>query len=131
MKRLSAILEGLAPNVTPVVAMHHPPFNLKGHRFKQYLDGLQGFSPILELLQGKNAVILHGHIHILSDRIVGDTRIIGVPSASNDTQTEQKQLAYNKLRITNKGLERVTCTRYWPHNDTFETIELKEKRTPL
>lgn len=131
LDRLDKILNGLDSSLIPVVAMHHPPFTLTGHRFKHYLDGMQNFSPIVELLQGKNAVILHGHIHILSYTSAGDIRVVGVPSASNDTQTGARQLAYNKLEVSNKGLENVNCTRYWPNTDSFETFTLNENCADL
>lgn len=130
-KRLEKILFGLDPQLTPVVAMHHPPFSLNGHQFKHYLDGLQNFGPILDILQGRNAVVLHGHIHVLSYRLEGDTKVIGVPSVSNDANTGSKQLAYNTLEIGTCGLEKVTCTRLWPHKETFETFTLNENFIPI
>jgi 3',5'-cyclic AMP phosphodiesterase CpdA len=131
LKRLHHLLDNLDASLTPLIAMHHPPFAIGTHALKQYLDGMQRFQPLMDLLQGRKAVVLHGHIHILSDRMCGDVRVIGVPSASNDAGKSDKQLAYNTLRFDSDGLVEVTSTRYWPARDTFDTFPLNETARSL
>lgn len=126
LHRLTEILTRLSPSLTPVIAMHHPPFAIGTHAVKQYLDGMQRYAPLMALLQQRKAVVLHGHIHVVSDRMVGDVRVLGVPSASNNVGNSEKQLAYNTLRFGPEGLRDATITRYWPKRDTFDTIPLNE-----
>ena len=130
-RRLKGILDSLEPGVTPIIAMHHPPFAIGRHRLKQYLDGMQRFEPLMDLLQNRNAVVIHGHIHVLSDRLCGDVRVIGVPSASNDAGNSERQLAYNTLRIGPEGLIDASTTRYWPQKDIFDINPLNETATSL
>ncbi|MBN2714522.1 MAG: metallophosphoesterase [Deltaproteobacteria bacterium] len=131
LRRLKALLDSLPPGLTPLIAMHHPPFSIGRHGVKQYLDGMQRFEPLMDLLQHRNAVVIHGHIHVLSDRMCGDVRVIGVPSASNDIGKSEKQLAYNTLRIGPNGLIEALSTRYWPERDVFDTITLNETAMSL
>ena len=131
LNRLKKILDNLPQEQTPIIAMHHPPFSIGRNRMKQYLDGMQRFERLMNLLQHRNAVVIHGHIHVLSDRMVGDVRVIGVPSASNDIGNSEKQLAYNTLRIGPEGLIDASTTRYWPEKDVFDTIPLIETARSL
>ncbi|MBN2341374.1 MAG: metallophosphoesterase [Deltaproteobacteria bacterium] len=130
-QRIEQRLNTLPSGLTPVIAMHHPPFAAAGHMLKQYLDGLQHFEPLVAMLQGRNAVVIHGHIHVLSDRTYGDVRIIGVPSASNDTGTDRRQLGYNTLKFDAEGLKEAACTQFWPATNTFRTFQLNETRADL
>ena len=131
LRRLSRILDSIDAGVIPLVAMHHPPFAIGRHRLKQYLDGMQRFEPLMDLLQNRNAVVIHGHIHVSSDRMCGDVRVIGVPSASNDAGNSEKQLAYNTLRFGPEGLIDASTTRYWPERDIFDTNPLNETARAL
>ncbi len=73
-------------NATLVVVQHHPPFG-HGHFAWQWIDGLVGGAPMLELLAARPALsLLHGHRHAVIDRCLGDgrSRIFGAPAVVDD-----------------------------------------------
>jgi 3',5'-cyclic AMP phosphodiesterase CpdA len=101
----------------PLVVMHHPPFALTDHFLKQYLDGLQLLDPIVKILNSKPVTILHGHTHILSHVKSGNMEIFGVSSASNDTGTNERQMAFNLYTFNEQGLKNSKTIHYWPQKN--------------
>lgn len=114
--------------VFPIIVMHHPPFEVTGKLFKHYRDGLEDCNRIFDILGGRKAAILHGHIHRRSRIRVDNTEVFGVPSASNDTGQEERQLAYHTYTITGTGVESAVATVLWPgaspQAHRFETVDI-------
>jgi len=112
--RLSGILGRLpADGPWPVIAMHHPPFELEGAPARHYRNGLEGFERLFEALGERGATVLHGHLHRPVRRLRGSVEIIGVPSASADVDGEPR-LAYHLLEFDRSGLVRAERVRHRP-----------------
>jgi 3',5'-cyclic AMP phosphodiesterase CpdA len=111
----------------PVVLMHHPPFR-REPPLRNFLSGLAGAERLLDALSGRDATVLHGHIHRLSRRRLGGLDIIGVPSASNDSGNEDRQLAYHVYTFSRHGLVDAEIVRHWPgeadRGKRFERLSL-------
>jgi len=124
LSRLEDLLHNRLDGRRPVVAIHHPPFRLTDSPLKQYLSGLDNYPRLLEILAGHRAVVLHGHIHRRSDVTINDTRILGVPSASNESADPARTMAFHTLRFDPDGRFAIHATCYHAGADRFETIAL-------
>jgi 3',5'-cyclic AMP phosphodiesterase CpdA len=79
-----------------VVLIHHPPLYGKGHARKALTDARE----FCELVQAVGAeLVLHGHMHMATLSHIGDTPVIGVPSASALRWHHKDASAYNLYRI--------------------------------
>ncbi|MBN2804271.1 MAG: metallophosphoesterase [Deltaproteobacteria bacterium] len=107
-----------------VAAMHHPPYKLLDSHLKQYLSGLYGYKRVLELLKNRNALVLHGHIHVRTDLLINDTHIVGVPSASNNHGSHHKKMSFHTFNFDKNGDYKVYSTAYHAKEDQFKTDEL-------
>ena len=78
-----------------VLVMHHPPFSHTKNPFMEWIDGLRGFTHVLDMLSRHPGLqILHGHMHKVVDRIVDlgkgvagvadKARIFGAPAIVDD-----------------------------------------------
>ncbi|MCP4199252.1 MAG: metallophosphoesterase [Proteobacteria bacterium] len=115
MERMADILNGdRMHGYWPVIAMHHPPFRRHGTFYKDFMSGLVGGDKLPRMMNGRSATVLHGHMHEFSRRRVEGLDVIGVPSASNDTGDQLRQLAYHVYTFTCRGLEKAESVRYWP-----------------
>jgi 3',5'-cyclic AMP phosphodiesterase CpdA len=95
LERLDGFLEDSAREGRwPLIAMHHPPFDLPGRFLRNYRTGLVGADRLRALLEGRHGTILHGHLHRLGASALGGFGVFGVPSASNDVDTAHGRLAY-------------------------------------
>jgi 3',5'-cyclic AMP phosphodiesterase CpdA len=113
--KLAAFLDSQeAAGLWPVIAMHHPPFVLVGEPLRHYRVGLEGCALLAGALAGHSGTIIHGHLHELSRRAVGDFDAIGVPSASHDAGDAAAQAAYHVYAFDRAGLLDATVVRYWP-----------------
>ena len=113
--RLAAFLDSPeAADLWPVIAMHHPPFELTGAILRQYRVGLAGYEHLSRALAGHEGTIIHGHLHELSRRAVGGFDAIGVPSASHDAGDAVAQAAYHVYAFDRAGLLDATVVRFWP-----------------
>ncbi|MCK9464208.1 MAG: metallophosphoesterase [Proteobacteria bacterium] len=113
--RLAAFLDGKeAEGLWPVIAMHHPPFELEGDYKRQYRVGLEGREHLSRALAGRSGTIIHGHLHALSRRAMGDFDAIGVTSASHDGGGATAQAAYHVYAFDRAGLLDATIVRFWP-----------------
>ena len=79
-----------------VVLIHHPPLYGKGHRRKALTDARE-FGDIVRAAGAE--LILHGHMHMASLGHIGETPVIGVPSASALRWHHKDAAAYNLYRI--------------------------------
>jgi 3',5'-cyclic AMP phosphodiesterase CpdA len=131
MERMIDLLnEDSARACWPVIAMHHPPFRRREVFYKNFMSGLVGADKLTQALSGRSATVLHGHMHALSRRRIGELDVIGVPSASNDKGDEIRQLAYHVYTFSRSGLEKAESVRYWPNEQgedgRFERVPLPE-----
>ncbi len=79
-----------------VVLIHHPPLYGKHHSRKGLTD-VQEFG---EVVRGAGAeLVLHGHMHMATLGHIGETPVIGVPSASALHWHRKDASAYNVYRI--------------------------------
>jgi 3',5'-cyclic AMP phosphodiesterase CpdA len=124
LTKLESLLNSECAGKRPVIAMHHPPYKLLGSHLKHYLSGLYGYRKVLELLKGRNAIVIHGHIHIRTNLKIDDTQIIGVPSASNNHASHHKKMSFHTLDFDKNGYCKVSSSIYHAGEDRFETIEL-------
>ena len=127
--RLSALLEsGRARGEWPVIAMHHPPFRLQGPFMRNFRSGVDGLDLFREAIADSHVTVIHGHLHCLSRRKVGNIDAIGVPSASNNTGKERNQIAYHVYEIGRGGLLSARAVRYWPDIEDqerrFESVDI-------
>jgi 3',5'-cyclic AMP phosphodiesterase CpdA len=79
-----------------VVLIHHPPLYGKGHRRKALTDA-QEFGDVVRAVGAE--LVLHGHMHMASLGHIGETPVIGVPSASALRWHHKDASAYNVYRI--------------------------------
>jgi 3',5'-cyclic AMP phosphodiesterase CpdA len=79
-----------------VVLIHHPPLYGKGHPRKALTDA-QAFGEVVRAVGAE--LVLHGHMHMACLGHVGDTPVIGVPSASALRWHHKDASAYNVYRI--------------------------------
>ena len=79
-----------------VVLIHHPPLYGKGHRRKALTDA-EAFGEVVRAAGAE--LVLHGHMHMASLGHIGDTPVIGVPSASALRWHHKDASAYNVYRI--------------------------------
>jgi 3',5'-cyclic AMP phosphodiesterase CpdA len=79
-----------------VVLIHHPPLYGKGHPRKALTDA-QAFGEVVRAAGAE--LVLHGHMHMASLGHIGDTPVIGVPSASALRWHHKDASAYNVYRI--------------------------------
>ena len=79
-----------------VVLIHHPPLYGKGHSRKALTDA-QEFGEVVRA--GGAELVLHGHMHMASLGHIGETPVIGVPSASALHWHHKDASAYNVYRI--------------------------------
>ena len=79
-----------------VVLIHHPPLYGKGHRRKALTDARE-FGEIVRAVGAE--LVLHGHMHMATLSHIGDTPVIGVPSASALRWHHKDASAYNVYRI--------------------------------
>ncbi len=79
------------------VLIHHPPVPGGAYRRKALLDA-QDF---VEVVRESGAeLVLHGHTHVAGLGRIGQTPVIGVPSASAVRSGHKDAAAYNLYRIT-------------------------------
>ncbi|HUT76823.1 MAG TPA: metallophosphoesterase [Polyangia bacterium] len=125
LERLADALGRLpADGPWPVIAMHHPPFELEGAFARHYRNGLDGFDALFDAIGDRGATVLHGHLHKALRRRRGAIDIIGVPSASADVDGEHR-LAYHVLEFGAGGLVRAERVRHRPGGiDRFEREEI-------
>jgi len=123
---LESILKKDLAGLRPVVAMHHPPRKLHDSGLRHYLDGLQGYERLINILSGRRAIVLHGHTHQQSDITVDDIRIIGVPSASVLKEGDSRRnTAFHTLLFDQNGDVEITATSYHSSERRFETVTLE------
>jgi len=79
-----------------VVLIHHSPFPGGAYRRKALLDA-QGFVDVVR--EAGAELILHGHTHVAGLGRIGETPVIGVPSASAVQSGHNEAAAYNLYRI--------------------------------
>ncbi len=127
LEKLEQILTEECENRQPVIAMHHPPCKLLGSHFKHSLSGLYGYRKILDLLKDKNALVLHGHIHIRTNFFTNDTHIVGVPSASNDHESSHKKMSFHTFNFDKNGNYNMSSTTYHSGENRFETKILNKE----
>jgi 3',5'-cyclic AMP phosphodiesterase CpdA len=98
--QLAALREILAQlgaeGVFRIVLIHHPPLYEKHHPRKALTDAKQ-FRKTLKTAGAE--LVLHGHMHIAALGHIGETPVIGVPSASALTWHHKDAAAYNIYRI--------------------------------
>ena len=104
----------------PVIALHHPPYKIRGPLFKQYRAGLAGHEDLMAAVGDTPVTIIHGHMHRALYERIGNAEIFGVPSASNDTGEDATQAAFNVYELTSKGLERAYAVRMRPGRQAEE-----------
>ncbi len=108
----------------PVIAMHHPPFELEGAFARHYRNGLDEFDALFDAIGNRGATVLHGHLHKALRRRRGAIDIIGVPSASADVDGEHR-LAFHVYTFGHNGLERAERVRHRPGGiDRFEREDI-------
>jgi 3',5'-cyclic AMP phosphodiesterase CpdA len=118
IERMADILKGDEMHgYWPVIAMHHPPFRRQEAFYKDFMSGLAGADKLTRTMNGRPATVLHGHMHKFSRCRVEGLDVVGVPSASNDTGDQLRQLAYHVYTFTRRGLEKAESVRYWPDDD--------------
>jgi len=97
LKALRGILAQLGNDgAFRVVLIHHPPLFGKGHRRKALTDARE-FGEIVRAAGAE--LILHGHMHMATLGHIGETPVIGVPSASALRWHHKDAAAYNVYRI--------------------------------
>lgn len=98
---LRRTLDALAgEDVFRVVLIHHPPFPGGAYKRKSLLDA----AAFREVIAAAGAeLILHGHMHMASLGHLGQTPVIGVPSASALRKGHKDAAAYNLYRIAEDG----------------------------
>lgn len=79
-----------------VVLIHHPPLYGKGHARKALTDARE-FCDIVRAAGAE--LVLHGHMHMATLSHIGETPVIGVPSASALRWHHKDASAYNVYRI--------------------------------
>jgi 3',5'-cyclic AMP phosphodiesterase CpdA len=82
-----------------VILIHHPPFPGGGYKRKALLDA-QDFVEVVR--EAGAELILHGHTHVAGLGRIGQTPVIGVPSASAVQHGHKDAAAYNVYRISPK-----------------------------
>ncbi|HEV8388864.1 MAG TPA: metallophosphoesterase [Dongiaceae bacterium] len=80
-----------------VVLIHHPPFPGGAYKRKALLDA-QAFADVVR--DAGAELILHGHTHVAGLGRIGETPVIGVPSASAIRSGHKEAAAYNLYRIS-------------------------------
>jgi 3',5'-cyclic AMP phosphodiesterase CpdA len=105
LERLAEALASPSPKRRhPVIAMHHPPFCLRGAAARHWRNGLQGCERLRAVLRGRRCTLLHGHLHRTARREEGRTEIVGVPSASSETNDSSTRAAYHLYSFARDGL---------------------------
>ncbi|HET6162011.1 MAG TPA: metallophosphoesterase [Dongiaceae bacterium] len=80
-----------------VVLIHHPPFPGGAYKRKALLDAQE----LVDVVRAVGAeLILHGHTHVAGLGRIGETPVIGVPSASAIQSGHNDAAAYNLYRIS-------------------------------
>lgn len=85
-----------AEGVFRAVLIHHPPLYDKGHRRKALTDARE-FGEVVRAAGAE--LVLHGHMHMATLGRIGETPVIGVPSASALRWHRKDAAAYNLYRI--------------------------------
>jgi 3',5'-cyclic AMP phosphodiesterase CpdA len=85
-----------ADGVFRIVLIHHPPLYERSHPRKALTDAKQ-FRKTLKAVGAE--LVLHGHMHIAALGHIGETPVIGVPSASALPWHHKDAAAYNIYRI--------------------------------
>jgi 3',5'-cyclic AMP phosphodiesterase CpdA len=80
-----------------VVLIHHPPLYGRGHRRKALTDARE-FGEIVRAAGAE--LVLHGHMHMATLGHIGETPVVGVPSASALPWHHKDAAAYNLYRIS-------------------------------
>jgi len=80
-----------------VVLIHHPPFPGGAYKRKSLLDARE-FTDVVR--DAGAELILHGHTHVAGLGRIGETPVIGVPSASAVRSGHKDVAAYNLYRIS-------------------------------
>ncbi len=128
LDRLAGRLQRIPADGPLVIAMHHPPYRLRGPLLQHHRVGLVGHEGLFETLAGRPAVVLHGHLHRLGRRRIGNADVIGVSSASIDTGDPATQLAFHLYRFDATGLVQARIVRHWPK---AHDSEMRWERTDL
>ncbi|MGH6892998.1 MAG: metallophosphoesterase family protein [Dongiaceae bacterium] len=94
---LRGILTQLRNSAFRVVLIHHPPFPGGAYRRKALLDAKE----FVDVLRESGAeLVLHGHTDVAGLGRIGQTPVIGVPSASAVRSGHKDAAAYNLYRIS-------------------------------
>lgn len=89
-------LRGTTETAVPrVVVQHHPPFPRRSAAW-QYIDGLQGWAGLFDiLLAHPTLALLHGHLHAIVTRALGSvqhSRIFGAAATVDDREAARLRL---------------------------------------
>lgn len=87
---------GIGDSAAPrVIVQHHPPFPRKSAAW-QYIDGLQGWQSLFDILDAHPTLaLLHGHTHLLASRPFGalqHARIFGSAAVVDDRAAPRLRL---------------------------------------
>jgi 3',5'-cyclic AMP phosphodiesterase CpdA len=94
---LRDILAQLGKDAFRVVLIHHPPLYSRGHRRKALTDARE-FGEVVRAAGAE--LVLHGHMHMATLGHIGETPVVGVPSASALPWHHKDAAAYNLYRIS-------------------------------
>lgn len=79
-----------------VVVQHHPPVPHRTGPVWTFVDGLRGWARLVDLLRTHPSIqLLHGHLHKVVDRFVGEgkgSRIFGAPATVDDRDLPRVRL---------------------------------------
>ncbi len=114
-QRLGKLLRRMPAGDPLVIAMHHPPYRLRGPLLHHHRAGLAGYDRLLDTLASRPAVVLYGHMHRFDRRRIGNADVIGVSSASSDTGERATQLAFHLYRFDATGLIQAQVVHHWPN----------------
>jgi 3',5'-cyclic AMP phosphodiesterase CpdA len=77
-----------------IIVQHHPPF-LRGSCVWRWIDGLVGSRRIMTILHSfRHVFVMHGHLHTLVNRCIGDERprILGATAVVEDREVPRVRL---------------------------------------
>jgi 3',5'-cyclic AMP phosphodiesterase CpdA len=114
----------------PVLLLHHPPFRRSRNALAPWLNGLSDYPDLYRILDGRSALLLHGHLHrncYLSRSENGALwQVVGVASATRHGRIRPYRLSsFHVFDVSASGVDGIQRYTLDPSGGSFSCNEVK------
>ncbi len=114
----------------PVLLLHHPPFRRSRNAMAPWLNGLSDYPALYEVLEGRSALLLHGHLHRNCYLHLHENgtlwQVVGVASATRHGRIRPYRLAsFHVFDVDDAGVHRIQRYTLDPAGGSFSCADVQ------